>query len=103
MRNIDGHRCRRHPGDLGRGARACTTGFGAGLPPASSAALSSAGRWPPLTTTAPVTAITDPAMATTAGAPGAYVADEGYGGCVWQRQRFWDGYGWRIRRVRVCG
>jgi hypothetical protein len=37
------------------------------------------------------------------GAPGAYVADDGYGGCVWQRQRFWDGYGWRIRRVRVCG
>jgi len=34
---------------------------------------------------------------------GAYVADDGYGGCVWQRQRFWDGYGWRIRRVRVCG
>jgi hypothetical protein len=34
----------------------------------------------------------------------AYVADPGYdGGCVWQRQRFWDGYGWRIRRVRVCG
>jgi hypothetical protein len=31
----------------------------------------------------------------------AYVAD--YGGCVWQRQRFWDGYGWRVRRVRVCG
>ena len=24
-------------------------------------------------------------------------------GCYWQRQRFWDGYGWRIRRVRVCG
>jgi hypothetical protein len=23
--------------------------------------------------------------------------------CYWQRQRFWDGYGWRIRRVRVCG
>ena len=23
--------------------------------------------------------------------------------CVWQQQRFWDGYGWRIRRVRVCG
>jgi hypothetical protein len=35
-------------------------------------------------------------------APGpAYVAAEP--GCVWQRQRFWDGYGWRIRRVRVCG
>jgi len=25
-----------------------------------------------------------------------------YGGCYWQRQRFWDGYGWRIRRVQVC-
>jgi hypothetical protein len=35
--------------------------------------------------------------------PGAYVADDYYGGCVWQRQRFWDGYAWRIRRVRVCG
>ena len=23
--------------------------------------------------------------------------------CYWQRQRVWDGYGWRIRRVRVCG
>jgi hypothetical protein len=33
----------------------------------------------------------------------AYVAGDYYGGCVWQRQRFWDGYGWRIRRVRVCG
>ena len=36
-----------------------------------------------------------------------YVSDDyygyGYGGCVWQRQRFWDGYGWRVRRVRVCG
>ena len=32
-----------------------------------------------------------------------YAADDYYGGCVWQRQRFWDGYGWRIRRVRVCG
>jgi hypothetical protein len=32
----------------------------------------------------------------------AYVADDAYG-CYWQRQRFWDGYGWRIRRVRVCG
>ncbi len=30
----------------------------------------------------------------------AYVADD-Y--CVWQRQRFWDGYGWQVRRVRVCG
>jgi hypothetical protein len=24
-------------------------------------------------------------------------------GCWWRRERFWDGYGWRIRRVRVCG
>jgi hypothetical protein len=23
--------------------------------------------------------------------------------CYWQRQRFWDGFGWRLRRVRVCG
>ncbi len=36
------------------------------------------------------------------GAP-AYVAAEDPYGCYWQRQRFWDGYGWRIRRVRVCG
>ena len=38
-------------------------------------------------------------------APGpGYVADDYYGdGCVWQRQRFWDGYTWRSRRVRVCG
>ena len=33
----------------------------------------------------------------------AYVAAEDPYGCYWQRQRFWDGYGWRIRRVRVCG
>ena len=25
-----------------------------------------------------------------------------YGPCYWQRQRFWDGYGWRMRNVRVC-
>ena len=30
----------------------------------------------------------------------AYVAAPG--GCYWQRQRFWDGYGWRVRRVQVC-
>ncbi|MCC8966275.1 hypothetical protein H8A95_29110 [Bradyrhizobium sp. Pear76] len=37
-------------------------------------------------------------------APGpAYVAEPGYGAdCFWQRQRFWDGYTWRVRRVRVC-
>lgn len=22
--------------------------------------------------------------------------------CWWQRQRIWDGYGWRLRRIRVC-
>ena len=35
----------------------------------------------------------------------AYIADDpGYYGppCIWQRQQFWDGYGWRVRRVRVC-
>jgi hypothetical protein len=32
----------------------------------------------------------------------AYVAADPYG-CYWQRQRFWDGYNWRIRRVRICG
>jgi hypothetical protein len=26
-----------------------------------------------------------------------------YGPCYWQHQRFWDGYGWRVRNVRVCG
>src|SRR5262245_59726365 len=31
----------------------------------------------------------------------AYVGGE-YGPCYWQRQRFWDGYGWRARNVRVC-
>ena len=28
----------------------------------------------------------------------AYVAGPG----CWRRERFWDGYGWRIRRVNVC-
>lgn len=33
----------------------------------------------------------------------AYVVDPGYGpACFWQKQRFWDGYGWRVRSVRVC-
>lgn len=22
--------------------------------------------------------------------------------CYWHRERFWDGWGWRVRRVRVC-
>ncbi len=29
-----------------------------------------------------------------------YYYGPGYGG---YRQRFWDGYGWRVRSVRVCG
>jgi len=39
----------------------------------------------------------------------AYVAGPGpYAGppgppCYWQRQRFWDGFAWRVRNVRVCG
>jgi hypothetical protein len=32
--------------------------------------------------------------------PGPY---DDYGSCEWVTQRFWDGHGWRIRRVRVCG
>ena len=23
--------------------------------------------------------------------------------CEWVSQRFWDGHGWRARRVRICG
>jgi hypothetical protein len=26
-----------------------------------------------------------------------------FGSCEWVKQRFWDGRGWRVRRVRVCG
>jgi hypothetical protein len=26
-----------------------------------------------------------------------------FGSCEWVTQRFWDGYRWRVRRVRVCG
>lgn len=32
-------------------------------------------------------------------AAGPYAA---YGGCGWRRERVWVGYGWVIRRVRVC-
>jgi hypothetical protein len=47
-------------------------------------------------------------------AAGAYGYGPGYGyygapaygaygpGCVIRRERVWDGYGWAIRRVRVC-
>lgn len=33
----------------------------------------------------------------------AYVAGPAEDDCYWQRQQFWDGYGWRVRNVRVCG
>jgi hypothetical protein len=26
-----------------------------------------------------------------------------FGSCEWVTQRFWNGNGWRVRRVRVCG
>jgi hypothetical protein len=32
----------------------------------------------------------------------AYVEAPPPGGCYWRRQRYWDGYGWVIRPVRVC-
>jgi hypothetical protein len=40
--------------------------------------------------------------------PGPYYGSPAYvggpvGPCSWQRQRFWDGYAWRVRSVRVCG
>src|SRR3569833_2280838 len=38
--------------------------------------------------------------------PGPYYYGPGpvyYGpNCWWRRERVWDGYGWRLRRVRVC-
>jgi len=37
--------------------------------------------------------------------PGYYAYAPGpayYGGCYLTRQRIWDGWGWRVRRVRVC-
>ena len=34
--------------------------------------------------------------------PGYYESGYGYGPCYWRRQRFWDGYGWQVRSIRVC-
>ncbi|MBN8983475.1 MAG: hypothetical protein J0H32_03180, partial [Rhizobiales bacterium] len=31
--------------------------------------------------------------------PPAYVVEPA---CHFERERFWDGYGWRSRRIRVC-
>lgn len=36
------------------------------------------------------------------GYPAYYPGYDGYD-CYWQRQRFWDGFAWRVRNVRVCG
>ena len=38
------------------------------------------------------------------GAPAYYGPAPVYYGphCWWERHRFWDGWGWRIERVRVC-
>jgi hypothetical protein len=34
----------------------------------------------------------------------AYYGPGYYGApCYWHRERVWDGYGWRVHRVRVCG
>ena len=39
--------------------------------------------------------------------PAPYGASRGpyddFGSCEWVAQRLWDGHGWRVRRVRVCG
>jgi hypothetical protein len=37
-------------------------------------------------------------------APGYYGPAPVYygGGCYWTRERFWDGWNWRVRRVQVC-
>ncbi len=36
------------------------------------------------------------------GGPAYYPAPVYGPACHWRRERIWDGYGWRIRRVRVC-
>ena len=36
-------------------------------------------------------------------APGRGHIYDDFGSCEWVTQRFWDGHGWRVRRVRVCG
>ena len=33
---------------------------------------------------------------------GPYYAYGGGCGCYLQRERYWDGFGWRVHRVRVC-
>jgi len=50
-------------------------------------------------------AIIGGAIASSAAPPYYYGGYPAYGpgpGCYIQRERFWDGWGWRIRPVRVC-
>ena len=35
-------------------------------------------------------------------APAPVYVEEGYPACRMVRERFWDGYGWRVRRYEVC-
>ena len=42
------------------------------------------------------------AAAHSAPAPVYYGSPYAHGGCYWKRERFFDGYGWHVRRVRVC-
>jgi hypothetical protein len=44
-------------------------------------------------------AIVGGAIASQAGPPPAYVEGPP---CRWERQRWWDGYEWRYRRIQVC-
>jgi hypothetical protein len=46
-------------------------------------------------------AIVGGAIASSRPAP-VYVEEAPPGGCRFVRERFWDGYGWRFRRVEVC-
>jgi hypothetical protein len=55
----------------------------------------------------PATAQRGVATGAVSGYPAPYGAGRGpyddFGSCEWVTQRFWDGHGWRVRRVRVCG
>jgi len=46
-------------------------------------------------------AIVGGAVAASRPAP-VYVEEAPPPGCVWRRQRFWDGYAWAYRRVPYC-
>jgi hypothetical protein len=46
-------------------------------------------------------AIVGGAIASSRPAP-VYVEEAPPPGCVWRRERFWDGYAWNFRRVALC-